>query len=202
MLDLELASGYRWFLGVTGTALFAVTALTTPAGVAVLGIRNAVPLGMAAVMLLGALYHERWRWNVERGRVEHRVGVGPAFHSRYWPLSEVRSLRLGGVLITLPAEAGRRPLPVRLMRFVERRRDLELKPPAMLTADLRAGGPARGPRESPSWWTARARSGEVEAGFSRAEFQRARRDREGPASLLNRVGDLLVELRGLQAVES
>ena len=92
--------------------------------------------------------------------------------------------------------------PVRLMRFVERRRDLELKPPAMLTADLRAGGAARGPRESPSWWTARARSDEVEAGFSRAEFQRARRDREGPASLLTRVGGLLVELRGLQAVES
>ena len=92
--------------------------------------------------------------------------------------------------------------PVRLMRFVERRRDLELKPPAMLTADLRSGGGARRPRESPSWWTARARSGEVEAGFSRAEFQRARRDREGPASLLTRVGGLLVELRGLQAVES
>ena len=92
--------------------------------------------------------------------------------------------------------------PVRLMRFVERRRDLELKPPAMLTADLRAAGAARGGRESPSWWTARARSGEVEAGFSRAEFQRARRDREGPASLLTRVGGLLVELRGLQAVES
>ncbi len=92
--------------------------------------------------------------------------------------------------------------PVRLMRFVERRRDLELKPPAMLTADLRAGAAARGPRESPSWWTARARSGEVEAGFSRTEFQRARRDQEGPASLLTRVGGLLVELRGLQAVES
>ena len=92
--------------------------------------------------------------------------------------------------------------PVRLMRFVERRRDLELKPPAMLTADLRARGAARGPRDSPSWWTARARSGEVEAGFSRAEFQQARRDREGPAPLLDRVGSLLVELRGLQAVES
>ena len=61
MLDLELAAGYRWFLGAGGAALFAVTALTTPVGVAVLGVRNAVPLGMAAVMLLGALYHERWR---------------------------------------------------------------------------------------------------------------------------------------------
>ena len=92
--------------------------------------------------------------------------------------------------------------PVRLMRFVERRRDIELKPPAMLTADLRAGGAARGPRDSPSWWTARARSGEVEAGFSRVEFQRARRDREGPAPLFARIEGLLVELRGLQAVES
>ena len=92
--------------------------------------------------------------------------------------------------------------PVRLMRFVERRRDLELKPPAMLTADLRAAGAARGPRDSSSWWTARARSGEVEAGFSRVEFQRARRDREGPASLFARIESLLVELRGLQAVES
>ena len=92
--------------------------------------------------------------------------------------------------------------PVRLMRFVERRRDIELKPPAMLTADLRAGGTTRGPRDSPSWWTARARSGEVEAGFSRVEFQRARRDQEGPAPLFARIEGLLVELRGLQAVES
>ncbi len=92
--------------------------------------------------------------------------------------------------------------PVRLMRFVERRRDLELKPPAMLTADLRVRGAARAPRDSPSWWTARARSGGVEAGFSRVELQHARRDREGPAALLDRVGSLLVELRGLQAVES
>ena len=58
--------------------------------------------------------------------MEHRVGVGPAFHSRYWPLSGVRSLRLGGVLITLPAEAGRRPLPVRLMRFDLRRSAVHL----------------------------------------------------------------------------
>ena len=92
--------------------------------------------------------------------------------------------------------------PARLVRFVERRRDVELKPPAMLSVDLGARGAGRGPRESPSWWTARARSGEVEAGFSRAELQRARRDREGPAALFARVERLLVELGGLQAVES
>ena len=92
--------------------------------------------------------------------------------------------------------------PQRLMRFVERRRDVELQPPAMLVVDLRVGGPGRGPRESPSWWTARARSGDVEAGFSRADVQRARRDGEGPDALFARVERLLVELRGLRAVES
>ena len=113
----------------------------------------------------------------------------------------IESIDRNGSLLVMRFRTTTAVDPVRLMRFVERRRDLELKPPAMLTADLRAGG-ARGPRESPSWWTARARSGEVEAGFSRAEFQRARREREGPASFLTRVEGLLVELRGLQAVES
>ena len=125
-LDLELASGYRWFLGVTGMALFAVTALTTPGDLAVLGARNAVPLGMAAVMVLGALYHERWRWNVAQRRVEHRVGVGPAAFSRNWPLTEVKSLRLGGVLIALPSDGERGRLPVRLMRFDLRRSAVHL----------------------------------------------------------------------------
>ena len=92
--------------------------------------------------------------------------------------------------------------PMRLVRFVERRRDLELKPPSMLTVDLRAAGGGRKPRDSPSWWTARARSGEVEAGFSKTEVQRARRDRDGPALLFTRIERLLVELRELQAVES
>ena len=126
MLDLELASGYRWFLGVTGAAFFAATALTTPGSVAVISVRNAVPLGMAAVLLLGALYHERWRWNLAQRRVEHRAGVGPAAYSRYWSLAGVRSLRLGGVLITLPSAEGRGRLPQRLMRFDLRRSAVHL----------------------------------------------------------------------------
>ena len=94
--------------------------------------------------------------------------------------------------------------PLRLARFVERRPDIELKPPAMLAVDLRAGGAGRRrrPGDSPSWWTARARSGDVEAGFSKAEFQRARRDGEGPGPLFAGIERLLVELRGLQTVES
>ncbi len=114
----------------------------------------------------------------------------------------IESIDRNGSLLVLKFRTTTTVDPVRLMRFVERRRDLELKPPAMLTADLRAGGAARGPRDSPSWWTARARSGEVEAGFSRVEFQRAQRDQVGPGSLFTRIEGLLVELRGLQAVES
>ena len=114
----------------------------------------------------------------------------------------IESIDRNGSLLVVKFRTTTTVDPIRLMRFVERRRDLELKPPAMLTADLRAGGAGRGPRDSSSWWTARARSDEVEAGFSRAEFQRARRDREGPAPLFARIERLLVELRGLQAVES
>ena len=115
----------------------------------------------------------------------------------------IESLDRNGALLVLKFKTTTTVDPIRLMRFVERRRDLELKPPAMLTFDLRAGGAAaKGRRDSPSWWTVRARSGEVEAGFSRVEFQRAQRDREGPAPLFGRIEGLLVELDGLQAVES
>ncbi len=114
----------------------------------------------------------------------------------------IESIDRSGSLLVVKFRTTTTMDPIRLMRFVERRRDLELKPPAMLTVDLRAGGAAKGPRDSPSWWTARARSGDVEAGFSRVEFQRAERDREGPAPLFIRIERLLVELRGLQAVES
>ena len=93
--------------------------------------------------------------------------------------------------------------PVRLIRFVERRPDVVLKPPARLVVDLRAVGDGT-TRASPnrSWWTARARSGEVRAGFSRVEFQRGERDRAGSARLFAQVGDLLVELRALETIES
>ena len=92
--------------------------------------------------------------------------------------------------------------PIRLMRFVERRPDVVLKPPAMLTVDLREPDEARRASSNLSWWTARARSEEVRAGFSRVEFQRATRNREGPEELFARVGGMLVELRGLETIES
>ncbi len=92
--------------------------------------------------------------------------------------------------------------PARLIRFVELRPDVVLKPPAVLTIDLREPDEARRPNHNLSWWTARARSEEVQAGFSRVEFQRAERNREGSVQLFARVGALLVELCGLETIES
>ena len=126
MLDLELGPGYRWFLGGAGVAFLAATALTTPGDIAVISARNAVPLGLAAVMLLGALYHERWRWNLAHRQVEHRVGVGPLAYSQHWPLAGVRSLRLGGVLIALPPEEGQGRLPMGRVRLDLRRSAVHL----------------------------------------------------------------------------
>ena len=92
--------------------------------------------------------------------------------------------------------------PARLIRFVERRPDVVLKPPARLTVDLREPGDARRTSPSRSWWTARARTDEVRAGFSRVEFQRAERDRDGSAQLFAQVAGVLVELSGLDTIES
>ena len=89
----------------------------------------------------------------------------------------------------------------RLLRFVERRSGVSLKPPSMMMVDLRdADRRTLGRQES--WWTAHAHTDEVRGGFSRADYQKAERNREGPTQLLARVGDLLVELCGMEAIES
>jgi transcription-repair coupling factor (superfamily II helicase) len=114
----------------------------------------------------------------------------------------VESLDLNGPLIVLKFRPTTLVDPVRLMRFVERRADILLKPPSILTMDLQnRAAPTTGSSHL-SWWTARARTEDVRSGFSRVDFQRAARDREGPDDLLERVGELLVELRGLETIES
>ncbi len=114
----------------------------------------------------------------------------------------VETLDRNGQLLVLKFRPTTLVDPVRLMRFVERRADVLLKPPSILTMDLQERGAPTTRSSHLSWWTARARSEDVRAGFSRVDFQRAERDREGPAQLLARVGDLLVELRGLETIES
>jgi transcription-repair coupling factor (superfamily II helicase) len=106
--------------------------------------------------------------------------------------------------------------PVRLVALVRQRPELTLVPPAALKLSLaEAGGsglgtgkapatshqpPATkrpGARQStaPSWWTARARAGEVKPGFTKADILRsAREDPRAPGGVFERVGGLLSDL--------
>jgi hypothetical protein len=102
--------------------------------------------------------------------------------------------------------------PQWLFRVVQERGDVTLVPPATLKLDLRA--PAATPRRAQpdaqggqskkgkadavaagSWWTARARAGEVTAGFSRDEIMRpAKEEPRAEGGVFTRVGGLLREL--------
>jgi transcription-repair coupling factor (superfamily II helicase) len=60
----------------------------------------------------------------------------------------------------------------------------------------RGAGPAKGV-EPPSWWTARARAGEVKPGFTKAEILRpAKENPRAAGGVFERVGDLLSNLLG------
>jgi transcription-repair coupling factor (superfamily II helicase) len=110
--------------------------------------------------------------------------------------------------------------PVRLVSLVRQRPDLTLVPPAALKLMLDGAGssgmargavpdksashqpsaishrgPAKRSAPAPSWWTARAREGEVKPGFNKAEMTRARPDDpRAPGGVFERVGGLLSEL--------
>jgi transcription-repair coupling factor (superfamily II helicase) len=101
--------------------------------------------------------------------------------------------------------------PQWLFRVVQERGDIVLVPPGTLKLDLRAQI-ARRPKPgvlSPgrskgadlaaagSWWTARARAGEVTAGFTRDEIMRpAKEDPRAEGGVFTRVAGLLRELSG------
>ncbi|HEY1910286.1 MAG TPA: transcription-repair coupling factor [Vicinamibacterales bacterium] len=110
--------------------------------------------------------------------------------------------------------------PVRLVALVRQRPELTLVPPSALRLSLEGargvgghppasishqpsavshGGKARlpkgGNRPAPSWWTARAREGEVKPGFSKADILRpAKEDPRAPGGVFERVGGLLSDL--------
>jgi transcription-repair coupling factor (superfamily II helicase) len=109
--------------------------------------------------------------------------------------------------------------PVRLVALVRQRGDLTLVPPAALKLDLAKaeGVPPRavevrqsGPQPSavspkkgasrhsgaaPSWWTTRARTGEVTPGFTKQEILKpAKEDPRAPGGVFERLGGLLSEL--------
>jgi transcription-repair coupling factor (superfamily II helicase) len=129
----------------------------------------------------------------------------------------LESLDREGQFVVLRFRAEANLDPAWLYRLVQQRGDVRLVPPASLKLDLK-GSPAvpapqrpavlgKGPgsRLSPrkgadpvaggSWWAARARAGEVTAGFSRDEILRpAREDPRGESGVFTRVGGLLREL--------
>jgi transcription-repair coupling factor (superfamily II helicase) len=111
--------------------------------------------------------------------------------------------------------------PVRLVSLVRQRPELTLVPPSALRLTLdkpdgstpaadtfRAAAPghaappggarkagARSQSSAPSWWTARAREGEVKPGFTKEEILKpAKDDPRSPGGVFARVGGLLSEL--------
>jgi transcription-repair coupling factor (superfamily II helicase) len=114
--------------------------------------------------------------------------------------------------------------PVRLVALVRQRPDLTLVPPAALKLNLDAArdsglgvrnatdrsapkpepralsptkGSARYANAAPSWWTTRARTGEVTPGFTKEEILKpAKEDPRAPGGVLERLGGLLRELAG------
>ena len=109
---------------------------------------------------------------------------------------------------------------MRLVALVRQRPDLTLVPPAALRLSLEGGqrAGARGPAPSaqrpapspsqrsspaeprsksaaPSWWTARAKAGEVTPGFTKAEILKpAKDDPRAAGGVFERVGGLLSDL--------
>jgi len=102
--------------------------------------------------------------------------------------------------------------PARLFRLVQQRGDLRLIPPGTLRMDLKmapelkfrptpesrrpsAGRNFSSAQKSTSWWTARARAGEVAPGFSRGEIMRpAKEDPRREGGIFTRVSGLLRQL--------
>ncbi len=97
--------------------------------------------------------------------------------------------------------------PVRLVSLIKQRPDLKLIPPAALrlaleraeeptTSRVQAPVPKKGSiRSAQSWWTARARAGEVKPGFTKEAILRtAKDDPRTIGGVFERVGALLSEL--------
>ena len=127
----------------------------------------------------------------------------------------IESLDRDGQLVVLKFRPDARLEPTWLMRVIQSRTDVVLQPPATLKLDLRPAAPAKPAARAPvgaapaarrgktagdsaaagSWWTARARAGEVAPGFSRDEILRpAREDPRREDGVFARVGGLLREL--------
>ena len=128
----------------------------------------------------------------------------------------VESIDREGPAVVIKFRPQARLDPVRLVALVRERADLTLIPPAGLRLALEAPKPPPPPpappavvpgrgakaaktpdRGAPSWWTARARTGDVTPGFTKADILRkASEDPRSPGGVFDRVGALLSELLG------
>lgn len=119
----------------------------------------------------------------------------------------IESIDREGKTVVLKFRPQTRVDPVRLVALVRQRPDLTLVPPSGLRLNLEvagvqsagrgSGAPKRGGRAqaAASWWTARARAGEVTPGFTKAEIMRpAKDDPRAPGGVFERVGSLLSDL--------
>src|SRR5688500_5101147 len=122
----------------------------------------------------------------------------------------VESVDREGQIVVLKFRPDAKLDPQWLFRVVQDRGDVTLVPPATLKLDFRApatavrraapvtAGRGKGksdPVAAGSWWTARARAGEVTAGFSRDEIMRpAKEDPRAEGGVFTRVAGLLREL--------
>jgi transcription-repair coupling factor (superfamily II helicase) len=105
--------------------------------------------------------------------------------------------------------------PMHLISLVQERGDLKLLPPSTVRLDLKYAKPVEEIKEKtplqkaaelrkgktkiqrkPSWWTARATTGEVTPGFTKAEIlKQAPEDPRAPDGVLVKVTDLLEDLQ-------
>jgi len=127
----------------------------------------------------------------------------------------LESIEREGKIVMLKFRPDAKLDPVWLFKLVKGRGDLLLLPPAILKLDLTkpsdptektAPGPSAKSKKRPvstttSWWTARAKAGEVTPGFSReAILAPGALDPRAPDGLFERLGDVLAELSaGIQA---
>jgi hypothetical protein len=82
-----------------------------------------------------------------------------------------------------------------VIALVQERGDLQLVPPNSLKLDLKLLVSKAKIQRKPSWWTARATTGEVKPGFTKAEIlKRAPEDPRAPDGVLSKVTGLLEEL--------
>ena len=125
----------------------------------------------------------------------------------------IESIEREGSVVAIRFREKAKVEPMRLINTVRERPDLQLKPPVSLKLELNppsAPAPAPGTkhpapgtrhpapqRRAPAWWTARATAGEVTPGFSKAEILKPKEeDPRAPGGVLERVTDLLEDLRG------